>query len=43
MNQEDWSARLPETKEWLQLVNKQRNWEDKFLDVFPIFKEIMHE
>ena len=43
MNQEDWSARLPETKEWLQLVNKQRNWENKFLDVFPIFKEIMHE
>lgn len=41
MNAEDWSQRLPETKEYLQLVNKQRGWEDKFLKVFPIFEEIL--
>lgn len=41
MNSEDWSARLPETKEYLQLVNKHRNWDNKFLDVFPIFKDII--
>lgn len=41
MNAEDWSARLPETKEYLQLINKQRGWEDKFLNVFPIFEDIM--
>jgi hypothetical protein len=41
MNSEDWSSRLPETKEYINLVNKQRNWEDKFLEVFPIFKEII--
>jgi len=38
MNAEDWSGRLPETKEYLQLVNAQRGWTDKFYDVFPIFK-----
>ena len=37
MNSEDWSARMPEFKEWVQLVNKQRNWKD-FEKVFPIFK-----
>jgi hypothetical protein len=41
MNAEDWSQRLPETKEYLELVNKQRGWEDKFLKVFPIFEEIL--
>ena len=41
MNAEDWSARLPETKEYLNLVNKQRRWENKFLEVFPIFKDII--
>lgn len=40
MNSEDWSARLPETKEYLQLVNRQRNWDNKFLEVFPILKGI---
>lgn len=42
MNSEDWSARLPETKEYLELVNKQRGWETKFLETFPIFKDIMN-
>jgi len=41
MNAEDWSARLPETREYLNLVNKQRGWETKFLEVFPIFKDIL--
>ena len=41
MNQEDWSARLPETKQWLNLVNKQRNWGNKFHDVFPILSELL--
>jgi len=38
---EDWSARLPETKEYLNLINKQRGWENKFETVFPIFKGIV--
>lgn len=42
MNSEDWSARLPETREYLQLINKQRGWDNRFLDVFPIFKDIMN-
>ena len=41
MNAEDWSARLPETKEWLQLINKQRNWTEKFNKTFPILKELV--
>jgi hypothetical protein len=41
MNSEDWSERLPETKEYLELVNKQRGWDDKFLTVFPILKDIL--
>jgi hypothetical protein len=41
MNSEDWSERLPETREYLQLVNRQRNWDNKFLNVFPIFKDII--
>jgi hypothetical protein len=41
MNSEDWSERLPETREYLQLVNRQRNWDNKFLNVFPIFKDIL--
>ena len=42
MNAEDWSARLPETREYLSLVNKQRNWDKKFLEVFPIFQGIVN-
>lgn len=38
MNAEDWSARLPETREYLTLINKQRNWTEKFTKVFPIFE-----
>lgn len=41
MQAEDWSERLPETKEWIQRINKQRGWEDKFLESFPIFKDII--
>jgi len=41
MNAEDWSARLPETREYLNLINQQRMWSDKFLKVFPLFEEIM--
>lgn len=41
MNAEDWSARLPETKEYLNLINTQRNWSDKFLKVFPLLKDIV--
>ena len=37
MNSEDWSARMSESQEWIQLVNKQRNW-NHFEEVFPIFK-----
>lgn len=40
MNQEDWSARLPETREYLNLVNRQRGWDNKFQEVFPILKGI---
>jgi hypothetical protein len=38
MNSEDWSARMPELKEWIDLINKQRNITD-FHNIFPIFKE----
>jgi MoaA/NifB/PqqE/SkfB family radical SAM enzyme len=41
MNSEDWSQRLPETKEYINLVNAQRGWGNKFLQVFPLFEEIM--
>jgi hypothetical protein len=41
MNSEDWTARLPETKEYIHLVNKQRGWTDKFSKAFPIFKDIL--
>jgi hypothetical protein len=41
MNSEDWSTRLPETQEYLTLINKQRGWENKFTEVFPIFKDII--
>lgn len=43
MNSEDWSARLPETKEYLNLVNTQRSWNDKFLNVFPILNGIVNQ
>lgn len=41
MNSEDWSMRLPETKEYLNLVNAQRSWTDKFPQVFPLLKDIV--
>ena len=41
MNSEDWSARLPETKEYLNLVNERRGWTEKFTKVFPILKDIV--
>jgi hypothetical protein len=41
MNSEDWSARLPETREWINLVNKQRNWGNRFPQVFPILADIL--
>ncbi len=43
MNSEDWSARLPETREYLTLVNQQRGWENKFLKTFPLFESILRE
>ena len=41
MNSEDWSARLPETKEYLNLVNERRGWTEEFPKVFPILKDIL--
>ena len=41
MNSEDWSARLPETKEYLNLLNKHRGWHNRFPEVFPILKDIV--
>jgi hypothetical protein len=41
MNSEDWSARLPETKEYLNLVNERRGWTERFPEVFPILKDIV--
>lgn len=41
MNSEDWSARLPETREYINLVNARRKWDKRFLEVFPIFKDIL--
>jgi MoaA/NifB/PqqE/SkfB family radical SAM enzyme len=41
MNSEDWSQRLPETKEYINLINAQRGWSDKFLQVFPLFERVM--
>lgn len=41
MNSEDWSARLPETKEYLTLINNRRNWNNKFSEVFPLLKDIL--
>jgi len=41
MNAEDWSERLPETREWINLVNKQRGWTEKFPQVFPMLGEIL--
>lgn len=41
MNAEDWSARLPETKEYLKLLNQTRGWDNKFIEIFPILKDIM--
>ena len=37
MNSEDWSARMPEFKEWVSLINKQRGFND-FEDIFPLFR-----
>jgi len=41
MNAKDWSERLPETREWINLVNKQRGWTEKFPQVFPMLGEIL--
>ena len=41
MMAEDWSERFPQTQEWINLLNKQRNWDDRFLKVFPIFKGLL--
>ena len=41
MNAEDWSMRLTETKEYLNLVNAQRGWTEKFTQVFPLLKDIV--
>lgn len=42
MNSEDWSTRLPETREYLSLINKRRHWDDLFLETFPIFRTIIN-
>jgi hypothetical protein len=39
MNSEDWSARLPETKEYLQLLDKTRGL--SFANTFPELKELV--
>lgn len=41
MQSEDWSTRLNETREYIKLVNQQRNWSTQFYDVFPIFKGVL--
>lgn len=41
MESEDWSNRLPETKEYLELIDKQRNL--KFEEVFYEMKDIFNE
>ena len=41
MNSEDWSARLPETREYINLINEQRGWTNKFNEVFPLLKGIL--
>ena len=41
MNAEDWSARLPETKEYLNLINAQRGWIERFPKVFPILSGLL--
>ena len=38
MNAEDWSQRLPETREYLQLLDKSRNLD--FAKTFPLLKDI---
>lgn len=40
MNAEDWSARLPEFKEYISLINQQRGY-DNFNEIFPIFKGLV--
>ena len=37
MNAEDWSARMPEFREYIKLVNKTRGY-DNFEEIFPLFK-----
>lgn len=37
MNSEDWSARMPEFKEWVNLINTRRGYSN-FEEIFPIFK-----
>ena len=38
MNAEDWSQRLPETREYLQLLDKSRNLD--FVKTFPLLGDI---
>ena len=38
MNAEDWSQRIDETVDWVTKINKQRGWENKFNDAFPLLK-----
>ena len=42
MMSEDWTERLDQTKEWITLLNKTRNWDNKFLKVFPIFEDVIN-
>jgi len=41
MNSENWNERFPETVEWIKVLNKQRNYEDKFTKIFPLFKDYL--
>jgi organic radical activating enzyme len=41
MHSEDWSVRLPETKEYLQLINKSRGFENSFEHDFALIKDIL--
>ena len=43
MNSEDWSERIPETKEYLNLINNQRGYNEKFLELFPIMESIVND
>ena len=40
MNSEDWSERLPETREWIATINQQRGWTSEFDNIFPLLKDL---